>query len=97
MAFSCMREFDSFTKTVSFNLDRGQSEYRSSLGGCLNILIGSFMVVFSTMSSIQLFRKNGTLFNSYYVREFFDQGEEFTSDNGLFLAFAIIDYPYHEG
>ena len=86
-----IRDQDPFSKAVNFNLDNQASEYKRIIGGCLYFIVMFITLMFILQQIIQIKERSGTLFTTSVAKNQIDSDYEFTSDDGLFLAVALID------
>ena len=84
-------KFDQFGSTMSFNFQGGSSTYRSPHGACISLLVMIITLIFTIERIIVLIDKEDTKFTTTMQYNSLEDTEAFTSDDGLMLAFGVLD------
>ena len=74
-----------------FNIDDGAPIYRSALGACFTIFIAIVTLSFTIQQIGVVIEHKGTLFTTSIAINAVSDDEEFTVNNGFFIAFGIVD------
>ena len=61
------------------------------LGSCISVLILVLTLVFTAQQATIVFSRSGTLFTTSLALEHLSNDEFLTADDGLMIAFAVID------
>ncbi len=70
-------KFDGFGAPINLNFSNGSTEYRSSLGASVNILLTLVIMLFTIQNLIVLIERSATTFTSSMLTNHYEVGHSF--------------------
>ena len=80
---------------ISLNYPDGRTEYTTSCGALLSILITTMTALLLANNLVAMFTYSGSIFSSSVMDSNYSYNDTFTQNDGLRFAFMIPNYDSH--